>query len=219
MAPVERLFFRSLPVPPGPAAVAADQRARMLEAMTRVVVRKGYVHTTVADVVELAGVSRRTFYEQFTDKEACFLAAYDTAASAVLDDVAAAVRAHPGGGWRDRLRRALEAYTAVLAAEPEVARLFLVDVLGAGTPAVDLRRTVLDRFVEQYRAMRTAAAGEDPELAEVPDAMLRALVGAINELVQEHIAAHGAATLPELTPTLLDVSHAILARARLHARG
>ncbi len=214
MVRTERLFFRSLPAPPGPAAVAADQRARMLDAMTRVVVRKGFAHTTVADVVELAGVSRRTFYEQFADKEACFLAAYDTAAKAVLDDIAAAVREVADAGWRDRLHRGLETYTAVLSAEPEAAKLFLVDVQGAGPRAVELRRQVLDRFVEHYRALRS----EDPELAQVPDPMLRALVGGINELVQDHIAREGAATLPALTPTLEDVAHAILERARLSAR-
>lgn len=215
MAPPERLFFRSLPLPPGPEAIAADQRARMLDAMARVVVRKGYAHTTVADVVELAGVSRRTFYEQFTDKEDCFLAAYDQAAEAVLDDIAEAVRSlGPGADWRARLHKSLETYTAVLSAEPEVAKLFLVDVLGAGARAVELRRRVLDRFVAQYRGLRSA----DADLAEVPDAMLRALVGAINELVSEHIAAHGAATLPETTPTLEDLAHAILERSRLQAR-
>jgi AcrR family transcriptional regulator len=210
----DRLFFRSLPMPPGPEAVAADQRARMLDAMTRVVVRKGFAHTTVADVVELAGVSRRTFYEQFADKEECFLAAYETAAQAVLDDIADAVRAVADAGWRRRLHRSLETYTEVLSASPEAAKLFLIDVMGAGDRAVALRRQVLDRFVEQFRAMRAI----DSDLADVPDPLLRALVGGINELVQDHIARHGAGTLPELAPTLEDVAHAILERSRLHHR-
>jgi AcrR family transcriptional regulator len=214
----ESLFFRSVPDGRDHAAVMADQRARLLDAMTRVVVRKGYARTTVADVVEVAGVSRRTFYEQFDDKEACFLAAYETAGDIVLGDIAGAVRAIAAGGWRERLRRALETYTRALAAEPEVAQLYLLDVLGAGPKAIDLRRRVLGRFVEQLRALREHVAAEEPDAGEVSDALLRALVGGMNELVQEHILQHGAATLVELMPTLEDLAHAILERSRQTAR-
>ena len=63
--------------------------------MAQVVSDKGYAATTVADVVERAGVSRRTFYEQFADKEACFLAAYDAGLAAVLCRVGGAVEVNP----------------------------------------------------------------------------------------------------------------------------
>jgi AcrR family transcriptional regulator len=217
MARAESLFFRSVPDGRDHAAVTADQRARLLDAMTRVVVRKGYARTTVADVVEVASVSRRTFYEQFVDKEACFLAAYETAGDIVLGDIAGAVRG-TDGGWRERLKRALETYTNALAAEPEVAQLYLLDVLGAGPKAIDLRRRVLGRFVEQLRAVREHVAAEEPGAGEASDALLRALVGGMNELVQEHILQHGASTLAELTPTLEDLAHAILTRSRQTAR-
>jgi AcrR family transcriptional regulator len=201
----------------GPAAVAANQRARLLDAMTRVVVRKGYARTTVADVVEVAGVSRRTFYEQFVDKEACFLAAYETASVIVLSDIAAAVRALDSADWRERLHCAIEEYTKVLSETPAVARLFLLDVLGAGPKAVELRRTVLGRFAEQLKALGAVAA-PDPAVAEVTDALLRALVGGMNELVSEHIHVRGAETLTDLAPTLEDLAHAVLERSRLTAR-
>jgi AcrR family transcriptional regulator len=197
---------------------AADQRARLLDAMARVVVRKGYANTTVADVVELASVSRRTFYEQFVDKEACFLAAYETAADIVLGDIARAVRGVAGEGWRDRLRAALETYTGVLADDPEITRLFLVDVLGAGEKALAARRAVLARFADQLRGLRAAAAEEDPVVGEVPDPLLHALVGGINELVSEHIHREGARTLPSLVEPLEDLAHAILERSRQTVR-
>jgi hypothetical protein len=136
----------------------------------------------------------------------------------VLGDIAGAVRGIAAGGWRERLRRALETYTRALAAEPEVAQLYLLDVLGAGPKAIDLRRRVLGRFVEQLRALREHVAAEEPDAGEVSDALLRALVGGMNELVQEHILEHGAATLVELTPTLEDLAHAILERSRQTAR-
>src|SRR5687767_6279952 len=64
--------------------VAASQRGRLLVAMSDVVGEKGYAAATVADVLAKAGVSRRTFYEHFADKEACFLAAYDHGVAAML---------------------------------------------------------------------------------------------------------------------------------------
>src|SRR5215208_4754465 len=94
--------------------VLASQRGRMLEAMAQVVADKGYGAATVADVIERAGVSRKTFYEHFKDKEACFLAAFDTAVEIVL----AAVRgADPGtGGPVERARARVRPYLQVLAA-------------------------------------------------------------------------------------------------------
>ena len=135
-----------------------------------------------------------------------------------MNDMADAVRAVPTAGWRARLHCALETYTKALSEEPDVARLFLLDVLGARPRAIDLRREVLGRFVDQLKTLRAVAAHEDPALEEVPDALLRALVGGINELVTEHIHHHGAASLPEIAPTLEDLAHAILERSRLSAR-
>ncbi|HEV7687975.1 MAG TPA: helix-turn-helix domain-containing protein, partial [Acidimicrobiia bacterium] len=107
-------------------AVVASQRGRLVDAMAQIVAEKGYPATTVADVVERAGVSRRTFYEQFADKEACFLAAYDVGLTVVLSRIREAVEGvperlpppssggHPPapgstGGWRERARAGVEA--------------------------------------------------------------------------------------------------------------
>src|SRR3954452_23052879 len=81
------------PLPRGPHSltrdeVLASQRGRMIEAMAETVAAKGYAATTVADVVARAGVSRKTFYEHFRDREDCFLAAYDAAVDAVIGAVA-----------------------------------------------------------------------------------------------------------------------------------
>lgn len=212
--PSESLFFRGVRQGSDAEAVAANQRARLLDAMARVVVRKGYARTTVADVVELASVSRRTFYEQFTDKEGCFLAAYATGTEIVLADIGEAVRRSGSRDWTLRLRIALEAYTGTLAAEPDLARLFLLDILGAGPAAIELRRRVLASFADMFRGLRAIAAADDPEMGEVSDTHLMGLVGAINELVCEQIAEHGADTLPDIAGSLEDFAHAILLRSR-----
>lgn len=206
------LFFRNLE--PGweddRRAVAATQRERMLEAMARAVAAKGYAKVTVADVVGLASVSRSTFYEHFTGKEHCFLIAYEEGAAAIVREVGAAVARSGAVDWHDRVRAGMTAYTDTLAADPDLARALLVDVLGAGPQAVALRRKVFSSFVDLYRPSPTGNRPADVAMRRVPEPFLRALVGGISELVQEHIVTHGAETLPELTPTLIGLAFAIV---------
>ena len=94
--------------------VVASQRTRLVDAMAQIVAEKGYPATTVADVVERAGVSRRTFYEQFADKEACFLAAYDAGLEAVLCRVGYAVDVSDRKRTADRLAHAEDLRTLPL---------------------------------------------------------------------------------------------------------
>lgn len=214
------LYFRHVMVPEeaGARAVAtATQRARLLDAMNRAVAAKGYSQVTVADVVGIASVSRRTFYQQFADKEACFLACYAAGSQAVIQDIAAAVRASGATDWRERVRAGLEAYTDTLSSEPDLARTLLVDVLGAGPRAVSLRREVLGAFTTLFRPAPGGSRESDEALRGIPEAYLRGLVGAISELVQEHISTDGAATLRELTPTLVDMAYGVLEAGRARA--
>src|SRR3954462_1896537 len=134
------LYFRGLPEgwEEDRALVTRTQRERMLDAMARAVAPKGYAKLTVSDVVALAGVSRRTFYEHFADKEECFLETYSAASSAVVASVAEAVRHSGQTDWHERVRVGLTSYTAVLAADPDLAHALLVDVLGAGPRAIEL---------------------------------------------------------------------------------
>ncbi len=99
-----------------PEVIARSQRERLLEAAVRVVAEKGYGATTVADLTREAGISRTTFYAMFEDKEACFLAAYDNVAEALVKRVAAAYEAEER--WPDRARAGLAALLEALAEEP-----------------------------------------------------------------------------------------------------
>src|SRR4051812_15625203 len=111
------------PLPRGPHSLSRDeavasQRGRMIEAMAETVAEKGYAATTVADVVARAGVSRKTFYEHFADREQCFLAAYDAAVDALFTAVAQRVAAgEPSGAdWQARVRSGVRGYLEALAA-------------------------------------------------------------------------------------------------------
>src|SRR4051794_19434877 len=97
------------------------QRDRLLDGMARSVARQGYVATPVAEVLRVAGVSRRTFYEQFADKEDCFLAAYDAIIGLCTERLVVAY--HGGDGWEDGIGRAYDEVLRTLAAEPDFAHL------------------------------------------------------------------------------------------------
>jgi AcrR family transcriptional regulator len=215
MARTDSLFFRALEPDEGwvgqKEATGAAQRARMLDAITRSVAAKGYARVTVGDVVSEAGVSRRTFYEQFKDKEDCFLAAYATGTEALISEmVEASLDVSPDADWREVLQVAIDSYVGGLAADPEFAKTFLVDVLGAGHAAVELRVKVYEQFVQQYVILARRAARQDPEIGDVPEVYLRALVGGIGELVQQHLLTKDAKTLPELAPVLVQLVRAVI---------
>ena len=99
-------------VAPGSGDHAGDHRLRLLEGMAAAVNEKGYAATTIADVVRHSRVSKRTFYEHFADREACFLACYAHGSELALGAVAAA--AGRGGPWPERVRAATRAYLAIL---------------------------------------------------------------------------------------------------------
>jgi AcrR family transcriptional regulator len=218
------IYFRALDAEPwrhaeprgaAPQAASSYQQARLMHAMAEAVAEKGYANVTVTDVVASAGASRRTFYEHFSDKEQCFLETYEQGSRAVADEVLAVFSTVDIADWRGRVRTGLEAFTEVLAAEPAVARTLMVDALGAGPQAVELRRKTMDGFA----ALFTPAAPEDlPEDAEEPPRarpeFVRGLVGAITELVQEQILTEGAETLPSLAPTLFDLALSVLEAGR-----
>ena len=215
MARTDSLFFRALEPDEGwsgqKEATSASQRARMLDAITRAVAAKGYARVTVGDVVSEAGVSRRTFYEQFKDKEDCFLAAYATGTEALINEmVEASLKVDADADWREVLQVAIDSYVGGLAADPEFAKTFLVDVLGAGHAAVELRVKVYEQFVQQYVILARRAARQDAEIGDVPEVYLRALVGGIGELVQQHLLTKDAKTLPELAPVLIQLVTAVI---------
>jgi AcrR family transcriptional regulator len=199
------------------AVVRETQRARMLDAMVGAVAEKGYANVAVADVIARAGVSRKTFYEQFANKEECFLAAYDAGVDRLLAAIDGAL-AEPTPDWLTAARRAVEVYLASMAASPAFARACLIEVLGAGPAALARRDVVQTRFADQLAAIHRRARADIPEIPALPPSTFRAAVGAVNELVTAHVLEHGAPTLPELTDAILDVHLALLVGRELAAR-
>ena len=191
--------------------VEASQRQRLLAAATEAVAEKGYVATSVADVLRRAGVSRTTFYRMFKDKQDCFLAALqvnaDTVAALMEAELEAARAESPDP--LVRLDRVLGTYLDLLHAAPALARVFLVDVYAAGPEAIEQRRRTLDRFVdivaETYRGSRgpLGTAPEQRMAAEV-------LVGAVSSMVTNAVGAGDVEALPAMRRPLMQLAERIL---------
>src|SRR5207245_1599883 len=113
--------------------------------------------TSVADVVEGAWVSRKTFYEMFPDKEACFLAAYDEGREYLRERIRAALKGLPEKDWRGRARVSIEAYLEALAARPAAAWAFSIEVFGAGSRALARHSEIIASWVAQWRRLRQLA--------------------------------------------------------------
>ena len=191
-------------------AVVASQRGRLIDAMAQVVAEKGYPATTVADVVERAGVSRRTFYEQFTDKEACFLAAYDLGLAVVAGRIKDAVDVDPTAGWQAQARAGVEAFLALLASEPAFARALQLEILTAGPAALDRRAGMLTMFSAVWRGVHERARTEDPELRPLPDEVFSVVTAGLEELIRDCIRTRGTDALPELAEPILRTVLAVL---------
>ena len=189
--------------------VAASQRTRILEAVGRAVAQKGYAAATIDDIVRGAGVSKKTFYEHFSDKEDCFLAAYEAAADELFARVREA-QAAPGS-WLERTRAGISAYLRWLAAEPALARVFLIEVAAAGPRAAERREALRDRYTEQLAELQRDARDELPELPEPPAEIFQAVVAAVDDLVVRRIREAGAEELTELEPILVHLQVSLLA--------
>ena len=130
-----------------PGVVAASQRTRLLEAVGRAVAEKGYAGATIDHIVRGAGVSKKTFYDHFSDKLDCFLAAYEAASDELLTRLREA-QSSPEG-WLERTRAGIVAYLRWLAAEPALARVFLIEVAAAGPVAAERREHIREHGAER----------------------------------------------------------------------
>lgn len=191
------------------AAVVASQRGRLLDAMAQVVAEKGYATVTVADIVERAEVSRRTFYEQFADKEECLLAAFDIGVELLMGRIRDAAEVAGDAGWPESARVGVQTYLGVLAEEPAFTWSLHVEMFGAGPRPLARRAEVITMFAEGWRALheRALPAASRPD---VPAAAYRVLTVGIEELVREHVRLHGAASLDELLEPALGVALTLL---------
>jgi len=177
--------------------VTESQRNRIHQAMIEVVSERGYPETRVVDVIGVAGVSRKTFYELFDSKEDCFLAAYDVLLGNLLGEATDAFEATPGASWAERISSSLEALLQHLATHPEEARYAIVEVLAAGPKALARRDAALRQFTGFLESGRSETS------VELPGIISLAVAGGITELLYSEILHGAVARLPSRLPDLV----------------
>jgi AcrR family transcriptional regulator len=190
---------------PGQHALSRDfityhQRVRIINGLAQAASEQGYQAVTVADVVKRAGIARNTFYENFSSKEDCFLAAQQYAMSVALEEVVAAA-----GEIDDRPRRikaGLAAFLAYVDREPALARTCMVEALAAGPRAVQYYEESLQTFVSLFRLGRSVS----PYGRELPETLEEALIGGVFWILYQRLSAAEAVCVEELLPELVEFS-------------
>jgi len=205
MADSRSLSERLAKMPPGRHLVPRDfvvqnQRERMLLATAELVAERGYQKTTIELIAKTARVALSTFYEQFSSKEDCVLAAFDEtvdAASAVFAELL-----DPEQPWAEQISVGLEVFLEMVANEPARARLVIVESQAAGGEALRRYQTMLERVAPKLREGRE----HNPRAGRLPDGLEVAIVGGLAWLVHQRLIAGRDSEIKGLLPEMLQVT-------------
>lgn len=178
--------------------IVQHQRARIIAALAQETAEKGYRAVTIADIVKRAGIARNTFYENFSGKEDCFLAAQEFAMSAALERVVAA--AGELDHWPLRVRAGLTAFLTYVAEEPALARTCMVESLCAGPASVKYYEESQQAFVSLFRLGRDVS----PHGGQLPETLEEALIGGVFWIVYQRLTGPEPSKIGELLPELTE---------------
>jgi AcrR family transcriptional regulator len=167
----------------------ADARQRLLDGLTASIVEDGYRATTVADIVRRARTSRRTFYEHFSDKEACFVALLTDANAQMVRQISAAV--DPTAPWARQVRQAVEAWIACTESRPAITLSWIRDVPSLGTAARRLQRETMEAFVIMIQTLCDTDEWRTVRSGPVSRPLAIMLLGGLRELTASTVEDGG----------------------------
>jgi AcrR family transcriptional regulator len=171
-------------------------RERLLDGIADAVAEKGYADTTIADIVAAARVSKRTVYQHFTGKEACFTALYVTASTRSLTVLRDTV--DTSLGWHAQVERAISAYLSILSEQPKRARTLYIEILRMGEAGLALRRSAHHRFASWIVEVLETERPLSDDVRVMAFALACAVIGGIHELILEYLERDDCARLLEL---------------------
>jgi AcrR family transcriptional regulator len=180
--------------------VTHNQRERLIAGIAEAIAEYGYSGTTIAHITSAAAVSRRTFYEHFSSKDECFVAAYDTVMKELRERVTEAFETTEE--WPQAIKAGIAAMLEFLAAEPSLARLCMVEALVAGPAVVERYDAAIQSFVPYFREGREGRPKE--VLDRLSATTEEALVGGMVSLISRRIIAGRAEELVDLLPDLVE---------------
>lgn len=182
-----------------PDFVARNQRERLIAGLTETLHDMGYKKTTVSRIGRRASVSKSDFYKHFESKDDCFYVAYEEGVARIRDRMRGAC-ADADTDWPRRVRDALRALLELLAHEPALASLTLVEGLRAGRGVYDRYQAALDSFAPWLREGAPPAPGG----SVAPEEMDLAVVGGVASLLGQQVRAGETARLGALLPEALE---------------
>ena len=205
MADSRSLSERLAKMPPGRHLVPRDfvtqnQRERMLLATAELVAERGYQKTTIELIAKTARVALSTFYEQFSSKEDCFLAAFDeavAAASEVFEELLDEEQP-----WAEQISAAIEIALEMVVREPARARLCIVEAQAAGGASLARYQAMLEGVAPKLREGRA----HNPRAGRLPDGLEVAIVGGLAWLVHQRLVAGRDDEIKALLPEMLQVT-------------
>jgi AcrR family transcriptional regulator len=187
---------------PGPGRSAAEvsehQRVRIQGAMVEIVAERGYDAVRVRDLVRLAGVSSRTFYENFESKEDCFLRTYEMVTRGVAQRIIASQAQERD--WRARPLLIFAALARELESEPEAGRFALIEAYAAGPAALEQ----VQRAERAFAAILSESFARAPDGIVVPPLVVEGIVGGVAGVARARLLTGREAELPGLGGELLE---------------
>lgn len=178
--------------------IARHQRVRIINGLAQEASEKGYRAVTVADIVRRAGIARNTFYENFSSKEECFLAAQEYAMSAALAHVVEKARSIDE--WPRRVQAGLAGFLSYVIAEPALARTCMVEALAAGPASVRRYEESLQAFVSLFKIGR----GVSSHGGELPETLEEALIGGVFWILYQRLLLDETDRIEGLLPELVE---------------
>jgi AcrR family transcriptional regulator len=189
-------------------ATNADHRSRLLDALTLALTDQAYADVTIADIVARARVSRRTFYEQFDNKDACLLALCERLSEQILGLIAAGY--DPTADWVEQLNRVTDTYLQALQMQPALVRTLYIELMLLGDVGLAVRRRISQRFAMFLIMQVELARVREPGKRSLSPALATAIVGGANELILQAIEDGRADRLSDLAPTVSEFMQAVL---------
>lgn len=174
-----------------------NQRERLFAAMVATVAERGYEATTVADLVELSGVSRSAFYRHFADKQECFIAAIEALAGPALETAEGGLEL-PGD--MESAKQAFETLFRQIVDQPAAAKMCFVDIYAAGSEGVAL----VDRTIDAFEVLLRQMLDQTPGYEGMPSEIIRALIGGVQKVIHKRLYRGQEQELLELAPQLWD---------------
>jgi AcrR family transcriptional regulator len=183
-----------------PEVLVHHQRQRILAGAARAVSERGYRETSVADVVKSAAVARARFYENFSSKQDCFFALYDSATEGALAAVEEACGEHRED-FPQRVEVGLRALLGYLEADPSLARAWILEGPTVGAPINDRFERLIGDFAALLRRGRSGA----PD-AELPDTVEETVAGGLYWLLYYALLDGQPKKIGKLLPQLVEFS-------------